>query len=233
MMIKTKALFKLAIPRILVTLLISCFLASCAQIQDRPLPFPSGPSTKTLSERSLVIEDEGKILVDFGRDCGRSDRPGEEEVVKIEGEREFPDFVDDATVFLNGWQFTYLGDDHNVSALLTFITDIRLEDNRLTWEVLGAIEEDDFDSAYEFCYTYTVIGWNKRNIDIVSYNEEQPSVFEGFSHPVTNWTAEGGLSGLPTIRFNTALVPLSSYITDSEFAAKGNAAVLPRGFNIW
>jgi hypothetical protein len=197
---------------------------------------PALPSQAT-TQSSRVFEDDGTIIVDHRRDCGRSDKPGKQEVVKLAGERELPAFVDDATVFMNGWHFTYFDDDHNVQSFMGVIANIRLENNRLTWEALGAIEEDDFDAPYEFCYTYTIVAWNRRSLDLVSSNREQPSIFSdaGDDHPITNYTVEGKITrdGPEAPSFNTALIPLSSYVFDEALLGKSKTALLLRGFHVW
>ena len=184
-------------------------LVSCVRVGDPVRVVPAAPSEAVI-EISRDFEDEGTIVVDHRRDCGRSDKPGKQDVVRLVGERQLPAFVDDATVFMNGWHFTYFDDDHNVQSVMGVIANIRRENDRLTWEALGAIEEDGFDAPYEFCYTYTIVAWNRRSLDLVSSNQEQPSVFSdaGDDHPMTNFTVEGRLTrdGPELPSFTTALI---------------------------
>ncbi|MDQ3173914.1 MAG: hypothetical protein M3Q91_09445, partial [Acidobacteriota bacterium] len=69
-----------------------------------------------------MIHGSGTATIDHG------------DFIKVEQSIEIPDYANKATVFLNGWKSSYLGDDdQNVVGLGTLVGRIRLEGRKLTW----------------------------------------------------------------------------------------------------
>src|SRR5207247_3500774 len=83
-----------------------------------------------------------------------------QDVIKVEQSVDLPAYATNATVFLNGWHLNYLNGDHNIAGLGTLISNIRLERNTLKWQASGVISDDNFDDPYNWCYYYTVVGWD-------------------------------------------------------------------------
>jgi len=206
-----------------ILVVISTILVSCAQevelkLPERDvLPFPEAILSETISsEREVLFEDPGKIIVVYGSACGESDKPGEEEVIKLEESMDIPDYANNATIFLNGWYLKYLNKDHAVGRVATMIDNIQIEDSTLKWNAAGVLKDKNFDDGYEWCYYYTIIAWNGLQIDAVVDHDD---LF------AENWFWS------PIHEGKTALLSLPSYIQNPAFAAKKTVAVLPRGFH--
>ena len=203
-----RPLYRLAMPTILI-LLVSC----ATTVKDSPESvFTRGVLVEpTATSIALDIEDPGKIIVSHGFDCGRSDQPGEEEIVELAGSFTLPAYANAATVLLNGWQLRYLGGDEHIDTLQVRITDVELSGAELSWIAIGSIGDDDFKDGYEFCYYYTVLAWNSGLVDALA-------------DPDNHWNA------LFFEEETTALGALSSYVENAAFAGKKSVAILPRGF---
>jgi hypothetical protein len=178
----------------------------------RPVPIQSGTSTSV-----LFFEDEGKVLVEDGFTCLESNKSGTEDILAVEETFDLPDYVTDATVYLRGWNLRYLNDNEHVSNLHTLIENIRLEDSVLRWTAKGAISDDNFDNAYEWCYYYTIIAWNR---DVIR------AMVDHSDNDRANMISSAAFTDE-----ETALVTLASYIHNDEvLRGPVQGVILPRGF---
>lgn len=173
---------------------------------------PRGAPVKELtsSERSIVFEDTGTIVVYHGNGCAENNQNGG--LLAIEESLDLPLYATKAAVFLNGWNLRYLDDDHNVTELTTAIDSIRLEGKTLKWRASGQLADDGGDDPYSWCYYYTVTAWNPSSISLTI---DQADAVSGFN------------SG-----FTTALTSFSSFLQNPDFASSKSVAILPRGFRI-
>ncbi|MDR4497124.1 MAG: hypothetical protein MRK02_04250 [Candidatus Scalindua sp.] len=105
----------------------------------------------TSSDRTVVFEEQGTIVVYHGNGCAESNKPGTEDVLKVEESLDIPSYATNATIFLNGWHLKYLDGDHHVAGLGTSIQNIRLEGQTLKWQAAGVLSDDNFDDAYSWC----------------------------------------------------------------------------------
>ena len=81
----------------------------CELIGDVPL------KELTSSDRNVVFEEPGTLIVYHGSGCAESKKSGTEDVLKVEQSLDLPAYATNATVFLNGWRLKYLHDDHHVA----------------------------------------------------------------------------------------------------------------------
>ncbi|WP_454785537.1 hypothetical protein [Legionella sp. WA2024007413] len=160
-----------------------------------------------------ALEDRGIIQVTDGSACGESNRSGSEEAITLPGSIDLPDYATDATVFLNGWDTRYLSSDHHIGRVAAIIRNIQQENSRLTWEAVGLLRDKNFDDGYRWCYRFTVVAWNRNQIDarVLGVRDNTTFSFENEHEQVALVTAAGFLN--------------------NNFLTRGiKAAVLPRGF---
>jgi hypothetical protein len=85
-----------------------------------------------------------------------------------------PTYGDSATVFMNGWNLRYANGDHHVQGFGSAIVNIkesRQPDGLLLqWEAGGVLSDQNGDDPYDWCYTYTIVGWarSSRGFDAVA-----------------------------------------------------------------
>lgn len=157
---------------ILLGVLITFPLTSCkfcprpGDACDLALQTPGQFNELTDSQRNVVFEQVGTIIVFHGSACAQS-RNFKNVVLQVEQSLDLPAYATNATVFLNGWRLRYLDGDHNVAAVETSINNIRLERNTLKWQASGLLADDGFDESINWCYNYTVLGWNPANLNLV------------------------------------------------------------------
>jgi hypothetical protein len=90
---------------------------------------------------------------------------------------------------------------------------IRIEDGQLKWNATGVLRDRNFDDGYRFCYYYTVIGWNRIQVNSTVVGQTSSTVHSA-SHSLEQ----------------VALVSTTGSL-ESRILQKGiNAAVIPRGF---
>ena len=207
-------------------------LASCSY--DPQLGSPSfcsllsegEPDEPKSSDRQIVFEEPGTIIVHHGFTCAESNQPDEERILRVDESVNFPSYVTNATVFLNGWRFRYLSDDHNVAGLGTAIGNIVFDKLTLKWQAAGMMSDDNFDDGYHWCYWYTVIGWNDAVLPL-TVDHDDGCIEEG-DPTITN------LFAADNTKSTTALSCYPSFLINPGFAAGKPAAILPRGFGfVW
>lgn len=184
-------------------------LRDLVRIYDEKVAF----SEPTEAERTVVLSDPGSIIVYHGKACAQSARDGEENPIRVRHEVTMPAFVTRATVFLNGWELAYLSSDHHVSALAAIITNVKYNNNKLTWEAGGILSEEDFDDAYRWCYRYAAVGWAESRIDANVLHDDS-SIFT--AQPKDMAVAVKSVSG--------------SLPSSSTFSPGQASTALPRGF---
>ena len=211
----------------LLGVLIAALLGSCSfcvQLSnDLCNLIPDSPLTELTSEdRTVVFEEPGTIIVYHGHGCAESNKPGEEDVLRVEQSLDIPLYATNATVFLNGWHLQYLvNDDRNVAGLGTLIRNIRLEGKTLKWEAHGVLSDDSFETGYSWCYYFTVVAWNPSNINLAVDHKDgcdarDPRKTNFFR--ADNRAATTALSSFPT------------FLQNPDFASSKTIAILPRGF---
>ena len=183
----------------------------CKQFQDLPLTEVTSPDPK------LVFEEDTKIKVMHGFGTAKLNSGN---YMKVEQNVPVPAYVNQATVFLNGWRLNYLGSNQHVLGLGALITNIKFDrrSSKLTWNAVGVLRDDDAKEAYSLTYYYAVIAWNDTAVSL--------TVDQGNPDDLCNdnyfWTDNTGTT--------TALSSFSSFIEKPDFPSGRPVAVLPRGF---
>jgi hypothetical protein len=158
------------------------------------------------------------VMNGSGGASGKLDSDVSRFALKVEQSVQIPSAYNRATVFLNGWQVNYLGDDQNVLGLGTLITNIRFEDQRLTWDAAGLLRDDDADEEYNWKYHFTVIAWNSTQINAVVDHGSGNICSDNFFYAKNDGTT-------------TALSAFSSFINNpAAFTSSRTVAGVPRGF---
>ena len=200
----------------------------CDQYAHIPLTQVTGGTSHT------VFETPGTIIAIHGSStaphpAGSSAGAG---AIKVQQSMPIPAYTDQALVFLNGWKLDYVGDDHNVLALGSAITEIHVDPklHTLTWNALGLIRDNDGKKGYNWTYQFTVVAWNSVNLSAFVDQGAFPQTLD------CSQTSE-----LPDNYFyatnsgtRDALSCFFSFLQNSSFAANKAIAVLPRGFGfVW
>lgn len=183
---------------------------SCA-LNQAPFVEPSSDS------RSIVYQTPGKIRVLHGQSCVSASRAASEESFAfriLQSETIPAAYGDSATVFTNGWKLRYSDSDHHVQGFGSAIVNIResrtAEGLKLEWEAGGLVADQNGDDPYEWCYSYTIIGWARSSSGFDAVAAERNISFIKATDP-------GNSSALHSIDGLTRNV-------------YGNGVVLPQGF---
>ncbi len=219
-----------------IIILISVLTNSCQLIFNLCDPdagvlckFLSGVKTSDLIDSSsfLIKEAKDTLIIFHGSACAKSNNNGTQDIILIKGRQVLPGYITNAAVFLNGWNHNFLNKDHHFAGNGVVISNIFLEtdqdkDKVLLWKTIGAMSDDNFDDPYSMCYNFTVVGWNKANIDI---NIDQD---------------DGGCDTIDLVKSNffeannrgslTALTSFPSFLKSDDFIPGKRTAILPRGF---
>jgi hypothetical protein len=198
-----------------------CLLApACSARSDSPaLPQVSPAVKPVVAPDSIARFDDGTMLIDtIGPACAESPADRRRGAITIEGSASLPEFVNRATVVLNGWRLRYLRSDHHVRSAGVTILDIAQKERQLTWSAVGDLFDRNGDDPFEFCYVYTVLGWNAGTIDAAVDNFDHPA--DGFSRYYN--AARSNL--------NSALASMTSYHRLLSAEEGDGIAILPRGF---
>jgi hypothetical protein len=194
-----------------VVAVLSGLASACANqpVPERPPDRPAVRVQPTSVAPVFAFEDAGTIIVDSNLVCGQPDEYG----VEIAGSLALPDYADAATVLLNGWRFRYLSGDHHVSEVGAWIRSVVVDPAAINWVADGRFYDRNPDDVMEFCYVYTVIGWNSGLLDAVAVNDT--AVASDFSSSNT-----------------TALRTLSFIAETGPLADRRTVVPLPRGFEL-
>jgi hypothetical protein len=174
------------------------------------------------SDRSLVFEKPGVLVVYHGTACAESNRSGKEVVPKIGEQTDLPAYVTNATVFLNGWNLNFLSGDHHIAGLGVVIDSIKFQRSSLSWEAAGILSDNSFDGGYQWCYNYTVLGWNSTTMNLSVDHQgggcsDEPQSGSNF---YVNHNAYA----------TTALSSTASFIESPVLSSANESAILPLGF---
>jgi len=224
---KTRNLFLRPSFLLLLGVLITVAFTSCSFCLEPPstlcLIAQQAPLKElTSSDRNVVFEEQGTIIVYRGSGCAESNKSGTEDILKVEQSLELPSYATNATVFLNGWRVKYLSEDNHVGGLATTIGNIRLERNTLKWQAAGVLSDKNFDDAYSWCYYYTVVAWNPSNLNLTVDHEGGSCDF--------NDPSQANAFGAYNKGTTTALSSFPSFLYNPAFASSKTVAILPRGF---
>lgn len=181
-------------------------------VNEIPISFEALESEVISGAPFALVEEPGVIIISQTDDkvCGESALSGQQAGVVIQHSEALPAYVTDATVILDGWSLQYLNAEHHVRIIHASIQNVEFMNNTLTWDAVGYITDKNFDDAYEFCYYYTILGWNSTEIDALAVHGSNSSWPQ--SPPGT-----------------TALTVLASYIMDNALESQRTVAILPRG----
>jgi hypothetical protein len=212
--------------RMLFLLGIALLLPACATklqqkkpIHDAPIGSKIATPFEQLSSKTMgktIFEDKGKFILIEGSQCAQ--RESGFEVATLLQWIEMPNYVDKATVILNGWQLRYLQGDREVNAMRVDITHSKLVKNvgasLLVFEAQGKIEDQHRKDAYEFCVFYTGFGYHSAWFDSSiegDYNGIEATLLQNKNQgPVATLESKGNKG---TLKINDAL------------------AIIPRGFD--
>ena len=231
-----KRAFLTFLPVLLVTflaVLIVTFSVSCG---FGPCPFPSFNicdkfeelplTTVVLSTPTVGFENPGTIKVIHGSGTATLDHG---DFIKVEQSLEIPKYANKATVFLNGWKSSYLGDDdQHIAGLGTLVGKIRLEGLKLTWNAVGILRDNDAHEAQEWTYYYTVIAWNDAALNLLVNHDDADNFCKTGTGGSDNFYFANNWSG--NTATTTALSSFSSFLQNPDFPLTGTVAILPRGF---
>lgn len=198
-----------------VTLMLSFTSLSIAKVQDTDLLDSIKIATVPVKSeiQQNMLEDEGIIQVTDGLACGESNRSGTEEAISLTGSIDLPSYATDATVFLNGWDTRYLSSDHHIGRVAAIIRNVEQDNSRLTWEAVGLLRDKNFDDGYRWCYRFTVVAWNRNQIDARVLGQVDNSTFSFYEEEE-----------------QVALVSAAGFLNNNFLTRGITAAVLPRGF---
>ncbi|HKP61779.1 MAG TPA: hypothetical protein VJV78_33845 [Polyangiales bacterium] len=118
------------------------------------------------ASRHIVYQAPGKLRVSHGQSCVNAAHAADskEFAFRIQESEVLPGtYGDSATVFMNGWNLRYSNGDHHVQGFGSAIVNIqesRTADGLLLqWEAGGVVSDNNGDDPYEWCYSYTIVGW--------------------------------------------------------------------------
>ncbi|HKU38523.1 MAG TPA: hypothetical protein VJR89_10260 [Polyangiales bacterium] len=121
------------------------------------------PASQT---RETVYEAPGRIRVLHGSACVDAAHAANsrEFGFRIQQSELLPKaYADSATVFMNGWNLRYANGDHHVqgfgSAIVNISESRQADGLLLQWEAGGVLADQNGDDPYQWCYTYTIVGW--------------------------------------------------------------------------
>jgi hypothetical protein len=188
----------------------------CQELDETPLAAVSGDPP------DLVFEDQGTIKVMHG--SGHASHGGGQ-FIKVEQSTELPDYANQATVFLNGWDLSYAGSDHHVAGLATLVARIRVEPRKLTWNAVGVLADNGRDKAYNWTYYYTIVAWNDASLHaMVDHNDAE------FLCKTEEADGSDNFFQADNSEMSTMLSCFPSFLSNSNFSSGRTVAVLPRGF---
>jgi hypothetical protein len=171
---------------------------------------------------AVVFEDPGTIKVMHG--SGHARRT-DGQFIRVEQSAELPDYANQATVFLNGWDLSYAGSDHHVAGLGTLVARIRVEPRKLTWNAVGVLADKHRDKACNWTYYYTIVAWNDANLHaMVDHNDAESYCKTEEADGSDNFFQADNSA------MSTALSCFPSFLSNSNFSSGRTVAVIPRGF---
>ena len=114
------------------------------------------------ADRKISFEDNGKFIMVEGNQCTKREHgPGSASMLVTV---DMPNYANNGTVVLNGWDLRYLSMDHEVRVLRADITHSKLVigggASTLVFKVEGELSDQNWNDAYEFCVYYTGFGFN-------------------------------------------------------------------------
>jgi hypothetical protein len=131
------------------------------------------PSSHT---RSIVYEESNRLRVEHGQACVQVEQAASSSqfAFRIQQSETFPAaYADSATIIMNGWKLRYLNSDHHVQGFGSAIVNVREARTdaglQLQWEAGGVIADQNGDDPYEWCYSFTLVGWRRGGFDAVAF----------------------------------------------------------------
>lgn len=192
----------------------ACFAGSSSEgfitcaLGMAPVVAPSSHS------RTIVYEVPGTIRVVHGESCVEATQAASSQSFAFRIQEAPAAYGDSATVFMNGWKLRYLNSDHHIQGFgsaIVNIKDARTPDGvQLQWEAGGVLADQNGDDPYEWCYTFSVVGWARSSRGFDAIAAERNLSFIKASDPGNN-SALHAIDGLARNFY-------------------GNGVVLPQGF---
>ena len=186
----------------------------------------------TAQSSQTVFESAPQIIAIHGSGTAELTNGKSANAIKVEQSVTLPQFVDRATVFLNGWRLSYLGSDQHVLALGASITRIHMDvdpatkQSKLVWNALGLLRDDDGEEGYSLKYEFTVLAWDDGSI-VANVDQGNPNnqfcALDGTIQD--NWYVTGNYWT------TTSLSTAYSFIKNIIFGSEAEVALLPRGFS--
>lgn len=133
--------------------------------------FPPANSQLSPGVAVEIFEDRNFIKAYEGHVCGMGSG-----VIETNYAIRFPEYVDQATVYQNGWWAKFQGaddsDDHHVLQIVSFIYAQGYDPGShvLKWANWGVLEDEPKNPS-EVCHYFIAVGWNSRKIDAHPFME--------------------------------------------------------------
>ncbi len=174
----------------------------------------------------------GTVIAIHGSGSAKLSNGSSAFAIKVEQSVTLPKYADQATVFLNGWRLGYLGDDQHVLGLGSIIAKIRMDvdpqtkQNKLVWNALGLLRDNDGEKGYNWSYDFTVLAWSRSSINAdvdqggIQYCTPNDRISDNYYQTRTDYGGET----------TTALSSFFSFIKNIAFVPDTAVGVLPRGF---
>ena len=171
-------LFRFILFFLVIHLLFSCASKSAierpAVLTEKPAePISFFQQLTVKSNEKTVFEDNGNFILIEGSKCLQQDNGAEAAV--IVQRIEMPDYVDNGTVTLNGWDLRFLQHDREVHSMRADITRNKLVKNNaatfLVFEAQGKLNDQEQKDAFEFCVFYSAFGYRAATIDAMIYGD--------------------------------------------------------------
>lgn len=199
-------------------------LAACASKTQQKKPQESSNLSKALTpfeQLSLkttaktAFEDSGRFILMEGTKCVQRDSGAE--AATVIAWIEMPDYVDNGSIMLNGWDLRYLHQEREVNSMRADITHSKLVKNAgsamLMFEIQGKLDDQNGKEPFEFCVFYTAFGYSSTWFDASmenDYNGIEASVLQKKNHGAVTTLENTGNKG--TLKRHDAI------------------AIIPRGF---
>lgn len=170
-------------------------------------------------QREIVYEAPRTLRVLHGQSCVSASHAASSQdfAFRIQESETIPGaYGDSGTVFMNGWKLRYLNSDHHVQGFGSAIVNIKEERTadglKLSWDAGGVLADKNGDDPYEWCYSYTIVGWSRGSSGFDAVASERNLSFINAADP-GNASALHAIDGMARTIY-------------------GNGVVLPQGFAV-
>jgi hypothetical protein len=165
-----------------------------------------------------IFEEPGVLIAVEARRCW--DRNGF--ILYFKSSLHFPAYVNNGTLYQNGWWFTYTGDDHHVNWVQSIIYMTRFLNSSLEWVGVAGLHDKQWNE-YDFCQTVIAIGWNQDRVSITPLGATINAQSDNKARPSGVVSIPGG--SMPDERFSRQL-SWNQFLREYE-----SLPLLPLGFS--